>query len=486
MSRYALIVASLRRAAGRIGAWSALIGAPLFAVVACDSSYNVAASDSTDGGDSGTSGGGGDGSTANGGSDAASSDAGNVVTMMEGGADAADASVPLTANVGSGVDGALTPNGNMFMLNVQCYTHVKGTAGTTLLSGVDHHAPQIVTGAMLLIYTPQGAGAGVFEYATVGNTNAMGLPGNSTPLVAPLKQSYTSATVYVVKQYTNVTIPSGMTFNANPWDGNCGGVIVFKATGTVSIAGKIDMTGRGFRGNSHVGVCGGATPYECNSATPNTGAANGFAGESEVGPPENNYLANGMGGGGGQDGADCGEGGGGGHGAAGGKGANGSATACRTGVQQGGQGGNVGGTANLTAEVFLGGAGGEGGGDDDGAYPGAGGNGGGLVLIDAQTINITGGVLANGSAGGDGVQNDATCGGAGSGMGGGGGGAGGTIRLAATTGVTLGNGLVSAAGGVSGHCATPTKQPAGAGAVGRIAVNAAMITGTTSPAYDPR
>jgi hypothetical protein len=406
--------------------------------------------------------------------------------MMDGGADAADASVPLTANVGSGTDGALMPGGGMFTLNVQCYTHVKGTAGATLLTGVDHHAPQIVPGAILLVYTPQGAGAGVFEYVTVAVQPMNGQPPNSTVITAPLKKSYTSATVYVVKQYTNVTIPNGMTFNANPWDGNCGGVLVFKATGTVSIAGKIDMSGRGFRGNSHQGVCAGAALYECNQATPNAGAANGFAGESEVGAAENNYLANGMGGGGGQDGADCGQGGGGGHGVAGGKGANGSGTVCRSGVQQGGQGGNTSGVADLTSQFFLGGAGGEGGGDDDGAYPGAGGNGGGIVLIDAQTISVTGGVLANGSVGGDGVQNDPTCGGAGSGMGGGGGGAGGTIRLAATTSVTLGNQLVTAAGGASGHCATPMKQAAGSGGAGRIAVNAPTVNGSTSPAYDPR
>jgi hypothetical protein len=378
------------------------------------------------------------------------------------------------------------PMGMNFMLQVQCYPHVKGMAGSTTLQGVDRHAPQIVPGAMLLLYTAQGAGAGTFEYATVATQPAGGQPPNTTVITTPLKQSYMNAAAYVVKQYTTVTIPNGMTANAQPWDGECGGVFAFKATGTVTIAGKIDMSGRGFRGNSHQGVCAGNGLYECNQGTPNTGSANGFSGESEIGASVNNYLPNGMGGGGGQDGSDCGEGGGGGHGVAGSKGSNGTGTLCRSGTQQGGQGGNTAGTANLTGQLFFGGAGGEGGGDDDGAYPGAGGNGGGIILIDAQTITVgaTGGVLANGAAGGDGVQND-TCGGAGSGMGGGGGGAGGSIRLAATMSVTLGNSLVTAAGGEFGHCASGAKQPAGAGGAGRIAVNAAMTTGATSPAFDP-
>jgi hypothetical protein len=70
-------------------------------------------------------------------------------------------------------------------------------------------------------------------------------------------------------------------------------------------------------------------------------------------------------------------------------------------------------------------------------------------------------------------------------MGGGGGGAGGAIRLFAVGTATLGSSLVQAtgAGGGSASCGSTS---GGGGGVGRVGVAAAILTGSTSPALDPR
>ena len=68
-------------------------------------------------------------------------------------------------------------------------------------------------------------------------------------------------------------------------------------------------------------------------------------------------------------------------------------------------------------------------------------------------------------------------------MGGGGGGAGGAVRIVALGTVSLGSSLVqvNGAGGGASSCGSAN---GGAGALGRIGIAAATITGTTSPAFD--
>ena len=50
-------------------------------------------------------------------------------------------------------------------------------------------------------------------------------------------------------------------------------------SGAVTVAGTIDMSGRGFRGSSHAAGCAGGTRYACTVAN----TASGFAGESATG-----------------------------------------------------------------------------------------------------------------------------------------------------------------------------------------------------------
>jgi hypothetical protein len=117
---------------------------------------------------------------------------------------------------------------------------------------------------------------------------------------------------------------------------------------------------------------------------------------------------------------------------------------------------------------MFGSAGGVGGSYSGGSGGGAGGNGGGIVYIAANSINVSGGINANGGAGAVGTR------------GGGGGGAGGSVKLVGGS-LTLGSSLVTAS---SGSGAGSTTTQGGNGGVGRIAVGASSsLSGSTSPAY---
>jgi len=190
-------------------------------------------------------------------------------------------------------------------------------------------------------------------------------------------------------------------------------------------------------------------------------------------PTTNN---NGGGGGGGQTHCWAASGGAGSYGTAGGVGGNN--TVCTASV--GGTAGATYGVADL-ARVFVG-SGGGGGGDDyrDPSWEGLdGGSGGGIVLIFAGSVSVTGSVSARGVDGF--CQNGTLClPGGGFDGGGGGGGAGGSVLIRAAT-ATLGGGLVRAGGGLGGVIDT-TPTGGGLGGNGRVAGNATTATGTTPPA----
>ena len=104
---------------------------------------------------------------------------------------------------------------------------------------------------------------------------------------------------------------------------------------------------------------------------------------------------------------------------------------------------------------------------------GAGGNGGGIVIIFASTLNVSGNILARGQKGYAGTGE----------TGGGGSGAGGSILLATTTG-NIGSSKVLATGGPEGTSGRPENR-GGAGGNGRIAVRyTSTISGTSSPGFN--
>ncbi len=374
------------------------------------------------------------------------------------------------ASFGTGVNGNLTVTAPTVLQTPD--SAVTGTSGTSTATVTTPAG--FVAGQAVLLQQTQGTGAGAWETNVISSVGVGGV----LTLANPLANTYLSnggatnnhAQAVVIPQYQNVTVTAGGVLTPNPWNGTTGGILAFMANGTVSVAGTISAIGMGFRGTAPAG-CGAAE--RCTV---------GFQGESELGPGAALVTANGAGGGGGQQGQDCGLGGGGAYAGAGTQG--GSWTLC--GVccptpHVGGAGGLADGQADLLLSAFFGGAGGEGGGDEDGAFPGAGGSGGGFIALFVNTLTVTGGIQADGTAGLNG--NSTACGSGGCGMGAGGGGAGGAIQIISNS-ASLGSNLVTSNGAGGGLCTCADPNTGGPGSVGRIAVGATVVTGTTLPQFD--
>jgi hypothetical protein len=360
-------------------------------------------------------------------------------------------------------------------------TSASGTAGSATVD--TGSASGFVERSLVFLHQSQAATGpvGFYEFARVASVS-----GATLTLTAPLANTYVTdatdaAQVVLVPEYGTATVAEGATLTAPPWNGATGGILVFDAQGTLTVAGSIVMDGQGFRGTSHP-ICG-------------THCVGAISGESQLGlgaegPGTVGGPANGAGGAGGSQGQDCGEGGGGGYGALGSPGGvrtlcgNCQPSGCSTGIPDG-TGGSEAGDADLADAVLFGGAGGEGGIDEDGGQAGFGGNGGGLIFIRANTVNVspTGLVSSAGTAGGNGTND--VCGG-GCGMGGGGGGAGGAIRLVASVSAAVGASQLVVSGAGGGTCTCGGGGDGGGGSVGRIGILAAAgVSGTTSPAFDP-
>jgi hypothetical protein len=347
---------------------------------------------------------------------------------------------------------------------------INGARGATTVT-VSNLVGAFSAGALVLLHQTQDASgaAGQYEFRRVAS-----MVGTTVTFDAPLVNAYATrdapfarAQMVRVQEARNVLVPAGTTLTARAWNGNTGGILALVASGTVTVQGTVTMDARGFRGRGH------ACTYRCGR---------GFQGEGLVGLGGVEIAANGNGGGGGGRGQDDASGGGGGHASAGINGGNGSGGACAEARPiPGGRAGALAGVADLSGAFFFGGAGGEGGADEDGGFPGAGGAGGGAIVIRSTAITVSGVLSANGGSGNPG--NQAACGGTGCGMGGGGGGAGGSVRLQAITTVAFGTNLVRVNAGL-GAGATCGTASGGAGSVGRIGVNAPMITGTTAPGFD--
>lgn len=332
-----------------------------------------------------------------------------------------------------------------------------------------------------------------------------------------LKNSYQAAghvQIIRVPQFTSLTVASAGSIVAPAWDGLRGGVVALQVRDTVTIDGKIDVAGRGFRGGQKASNSGLRSPgvgeyYRSMSPLDGGNRGEGIAGYR----PE--YLLHGAFG----RGAAANGGGGGNRIAAGGGGGAGGGdisqwngqgvmkisvlggalawpldpgyNANQTGFSGGGRGGYTysgvaldptmiqpsvpmwgedfrrerGGFGGLPmpndpkVRLYFGGGGG--GGDDYLNTSGAGGSGGGLVLIDAQRIAGSGQIIADGANGSPSLS-------AASGAGGGGGG--GTIVVAATTTVTdISLSAVGGAGGNQGTAVTQAGGPGGGGGGGYLA-----------------
>lgn len=251
--------------------------------------------------------------------------------------------------------------------------------------------------------------------------------------------------------------PDGMLTTA-AWDGSVGGVLAFRATGTVRIeaGGRITMSGRGYRGGP-TGPSSNTDGYQGESLR---GTGSGGGTPHQAYNASGGWYAANLGGGGAMV-----SGGGGEHagGATAGTSWNGEAPPPAAGEVQG--------AAELSQPLM-----GSGGGGVAQIYDtyGPGGAGGGIVLIWAGRLEAEGeGALAS-------EGQDATAWTRGTWTYGAGGGAGGSMHLVAEA-LELTEGALQASGG-SGY--TAVDRPGGQGGAGRIRVDCETLAGISCAAAD--
>ena len=344
----------------------------------------------------------------------------------------------VSAVFGDGSDSNLTISSNTTEAPID-----SACSGTTGLNSLSATNVSFASGQEILIHQSQGTNAGTYMRNKIISYTA-----GTITLDQALNQSYvTGAQVLVLKQYGNVTVNSGVTWTAKSWNGTTGGILGFLCNGTFTCTGSINATGCGFRGGL------GAIS-----------AGSGYQGEGTAGVGSVSVYANGNAGGGGTGSNDGGADGG--SGSNGSSGSNGNSHPNSTTYGIGAT--LISSNLNLTTMTF-GGAGGGGGADDSGGtnQRPTGGNGGGIIFIYANSVSITGSIVANGLSG---VNQHGT-----SNVDEGGCGAAGSILIKSIT-VVLGTNLVTAIGGVGVNVSA---------GYGRNHVDYyTSVTGTTTPTLD--
>ncbi len=369
-------------------------------------------------------------------------------------------------------------------------------AGRTYADGISYGVTSISASSLVASATPDGIDAGdeillinlqgdaSYGYSNVGNYEFLKV---SSVVSTTLNFENAISNIYGVgsnadlsgqkiiiqrvPNYNNVTIASGGTLTASDWNGTSGGVLVFRAAGTVDVqtGGTIAMSGKGYRAGAGSSGTGGTSA----ESTSGLGAAT-------------TVTITQLGGGGGST-SYCKGGGGGGHGTAGATGQTAGTNCADNAIANGG---NAYGDVNQT-KIYLGSGGGGGGQGYNGSawnvVGGAGGDGGGIVFIAADAIKTTGGTIANNGVNGTATANGSIP------AGGGGGGAGGAVYLGAD--VLEVTGAITASGGTGGTTVIPgsyggaysnngTGSVGGAGGAGIIRVDGNRVLGTTTPTYN--
>ncbi len=361
---------------------------------------------------------------------------------------------------GFGTDGPLSYSGGVWSGADDTSLAADGTAGDTTISVSD--ASDFAVDDEVLIIDLQGTGAGVYGFHFIS-----GISGSTLTIEPPLQDDFDSSDVVVVQRvphFTTATV-SG-TLSPDAWDGSGGGLLVFRATGAVVISGSVDASGRGYlggngvTGHSSAGTSGGTWSGGSAAATQYGVAVDGGGGAAWA---YNDISVCGGGGAYGTDGGDA--------------------------QYYGGVASNSGGATygdSALSDWFFGSGGGAGApdSDTDGGYSdnvtGDGGNGGALIAIySADSITVSGSVLANGESGSSAAWKSSVWWKQGE-IGGGGGGAGGQVLLAADT-ITV-SGSVTATGGGGGAWKsgiTSSTGYGGAGGDGRIRLEYSAVRGSS-------
>jgi hypothetical protein len=338
-----------------------------------------------------------------------------------------------TFDAGTGADGSVTISASR---NIN--TDILGSNRTAYADGISTTVTANPTGTSISVTSTTGFAANdeiilINLRGASGDTTDVGnhefLEVDSVPngttlnLKSSVLQSYDGTTwsnqkviVQRVPQWTSVTINSGGTLTANAWNGTSGGIIVFRATNTVTVntGGSISASGLGYRGGVG-GVADGGSNGESYDGQNGKGGAAGAQGTLGGGSgqlyytPANTTGTRGGGGGGGRTltaiGDGAGGGGGGGYGGGGGGGGGGCDTSASYASGIGGAGGTTGDSA------------GGGGGGQNSANSGAGGAAGSPGNPGGGT---RGGIAGSGTTTGQGGHAEDTADSPGGGGGGGG------------------------------------------------------------------
>ena len=336
---------------------------------------------------------------------------------------------------------------------------------------VDSAAGFVAGDEILIIQMVHSTNHGRYEFLEINSVN-----GNTLNLVESPRGIYYSNTsgtdsktqIVRVPQYTSVAIDPSITVTVDPYDSSTGkgGILIFRTTGTLTVNGTIDTSGKGYPGGA---------------PAPDTSSW-GIQGFGSIGAGVSSRSNNAGGGGGGRNPAfefdnKTWAGNGGGYGTAG---TESTSYQCDTGLfgagSNGGAAGQTYGDAQLT-KLYPG----SGGGGSNVYYcpdaftiqtfpGGAGGAGGGIVYITADTITLGGsaGITADGVVG-ENVAPKPT----------GGSGSGGSVYIGANT-TTIGTGQVAAQGPAGVFFGPSNRGESGAGGDGRIFIEDAGGTVNTT------
>ncbi|OQX51291.1 hypothetical protein B5M47_01090 [candidate division CPR3 bacterium 4484_211] len=175
------------------------------------------------------------------------------------GNDSVGAPPDINIGFGDGSDGDLTVTSAGTVVNNYAYiTDATVASGSTTFNVNDTSG--FTAGDEILVIQVQHDGAnsnaGVYEFREISSIN-----GDQITLGSALSNTYYSndfdnatasaAQIVRVPQYGNVSISSGASITAPAWNGYQGGIVVFRAQGTVNIAGDIDVSAKGYRGGYH-------------------------------------------------------------------------------------------------------------------------------------------------------------------------------------------------------------------------------------------
>jgi len=199
---------------------------------------------------------------------------------------------------GDGSDGPLTISSNTTDTPID--SSCSGITGTVTLAATN---ASFTSTQKILIHQSRGTNAGVWETNEIASYS----PG-TIALSEKLKNTYTDggdsqAQVIVLREYTDVTVNSGVTWSAKIWDGNVGGILAFLAIGEVQVNGTINVNGingnEGSPGNGGLGL-----GFRGGNSRNGLGANDyGYAGEGINRDRSLQRSPNGNGGGGGYTGS---------------------------------------------------------------------------------------------------------------------------------------------------------------------------------------